>query len=432
MTISNTLNTTSAKYIPPHLKQKAKVEPESSHALSAAQESAHAKSTGTLAPISIKNIEWQRLSGAKKSLEGTTGIFFLYFDNHLQPSLCLKLTHNPYNEHYCNQLLASLDLFTPDSLLLDRRSELCNTLCAELEKQSLLFESQGMIERSNQIYCLLTKIKSFDPSIKHILIMECIHGRALDEVRKGDWSHEQLNNDQFFRELGKGLAADAFILNSDRYYFLYAHNSGNFRLPFPKHNTRKSPLCFIDQSVDALRTKEPLLRQDTLLQKFEQLLHIAFQAPGKLSSIEDSTHTFHQGLVEQLAQTAIEPSMKRKAALDHNYIDTSISLDKLVEDLSKDIEAETRYQVNESQKSFIKKGIIEGLSTIKSEKTKEKIQTLHHQLPEHPLKAAIPINLLLLNQNKASTFLKTMPNLRHFDTAISLSSNSRRSHALIP
>lgn len=229
----------------------------------------------------------------------------------------------------------------------------------------------------------------------------------------GDWSYDRLNQDQFYQDLGKGLVADALLLNGDRYQFLFSDNAGNFRLPFAKQPEVKPALCFIDQSADALRTIAPALLQDTLMCKFEQLLKMALPsndiAESKLASSEIATQQMYRGLLDSLVNIAIDPTMRSKMdageisskdALHYNRLEYDVTLNRLVESLSQDIQRQTRYGVNDHQKSLIKSGIETAFIKIGTQLSASTIRELHAALPAHPLTRAIPIERILRNHQK--------------------------------
>ncbi|MEJ2755152.1 MAG: hypothetical protein P8104_04785, partial [Gammaproteobacteria bacterium] len=432
----------STKYVPPRLRHNAIPALVDAHSAKTSATSEPVISTCTNTdPISLKNIAWERLSNVKKSIDGTVGVYFLYFDNHLQSDLCLKLTPDPYNEHYCANLFQFMGLYTPESILLDRKSDCYTALCRALYERSEFYETTGLINRSNKMYDLLKKIESFAPSIDHVLIMTCVQGRSLDSVKKGDWSYEALNDDQFYVDFGKGLVADAFVLNSDRYYFLYAHNPGNFRLPYPKHNMRTSPLCFIDQSVDALRSKVPLLHQKTLMCKFNQLMDMSISNSNKRFPHRDllsrySEHQINQErigeqkhivIASHLRESEVSESekAKREKIQDINFLDFSLSIDVLVDRLCDDLSTETRYEINDKQKSYIKKGIAEAFIAIGSDGVRDAITRLHAALPEHPLKTSIPVPLLLANQASVRTCVSDQ-NSRHLQITQAFHENQEK------
>lgn len=412
------------KYVPPHLRNRAaesgyKAQP------SDGQEKASPKAPETKtisasvagtqnAPIQLNAIEWGRLSDVSRSLDGITGVFFLYFDENVEPTFCLKLPDNPYSEHFGATLFKSLGLFAPDSRLISRDSAEFATLKTTLSNQSQYYEvEKRLFEHSDRLHDLYSKLNSLDANQGHILLMDCIPGCSLEEVRREDWSYDRLNQDQFYQDLGKGLVADALLLNGDRYQFLFSDNAGNFRLPFAKQPEVKPALCFIDQSADALRTIAPALLQDTLMCKFEQLLKMALPsndiAESKLASSEIATQQMCRGLLDSLVNIAIDPTMRSKMdageisskdALHYNRLEYDVTLNRLVESLSQDIQRQTRYEVNDHQKSLIKSGIETAFIKIGTQLTASTIHELHAALPTHPLTRAIPIERILQNHQK--------------------------------
>lgn len=354
--------------------------------------------------IDIHVSDWSQLTDVKRSSDGTTGIYFLYFNDEIIPKLCLKMPDNPYSEHFASTLFSEMGLKAPQSRLLDRASPTFTALKAQLDSLSLIYENERLPDKSDRSYSLLMQLKS-ELTPGHVLLMECIVGKNLEEARPGDWSIQSIQDPTFFTELGIGLATDAFILNSDRFQFLFADNLGNLRLPY-----RSSPvetqenethsLCFIDQSVDALRTKEPQLLDLTLIDKFKQLVDMVYQRKPASTESEQVAQSIIGSLINIAVATPsseIRDKGLSNKTIFFNELDYTASLDSIVEDFCQSINTYARYTVSTEEKTKFKEGIQTGFELISEKLSAPIIQARFEELPEHKLTSEIPIDLLFKN-----------------------------------
>ena len=93
-------------------------------------------SIGTLKekfPISMKNRDWERLTNIKKSIDGTTGIYFLFFDDEIRPRLCLKLSDNPYAEFMGTSMFREFNLRAPETELISTISNEYKAISSKIE-----------------------------------------------------------------------------------------------------------------------------------------------------------------------------------------------------------------------------------------------------------------------------------------------------------
>lgn len=318
-------------------------------------------------PISISNRDWLRLCDVMRSQDGLTGIYFLYFIKEgkppLKPSLCLKISDNPFAEYMAASIFKHLDLDIPATDFVLCGSPEYDTLLCQIDLCMDRAEQEGKNRRADRLYSFYRKLKE-DSLPGCILLMECIEGKNLEEVKHEDWSYEKITRDEFYLNLGKGLAADALILNGDRFPYLFSENYGNYRISSDSNRS----LVFIDQSVDSMRQRYPLLSKETLKLKFRHLLRQCFvndenEHAAKKSEAESVAKEIVDTLVLSSTNKELVACLSEGESRDvanksfvYNYLASSLRLPHIIGEVAAMFE-KFSYDLTQRQKDQIESGM---------------------------------------------------------------------------
>lgn len=261
--------------------------------------------------VDVESINWDKLEHVQKSCAGTTGVYFLRFQGDLHARYCLKISDDPVSEYAGNILMNKIGIPVPAMSLIDHTRKTCKTIQTQTKKKSLELEEKHQFELADKLFDVALRLAKLD---KPLLIMECVEGINFDELAMHRWATEKVNPFETSYLLGMLFIADGFILNPDRFIFWHAANLGNIRIPSKKD----TPIVCIDQAIDSLRIKCPILLMETLQSRFKEVIKWVQYEITRCQSPVETVATFKPVPVAAAATSACEvelPSCSSDTAL---------------------------------------------------------------------------------------------------------------------
>ncbi|RAP38826.1 hypothetical protein DID80_01850 [Candidatus Marinamargulisbacteria bacterium SCGC AAA071-K20] len=374
-------------------------------------------------------IDWTKINDIRRSSDGTTGIYFLYFEGSKSPKLCLKFSAEPYRELLGTKIFEFLGLNTPKTKISDLNGSECVDLMQALDRKSLELEGANP-HQSDRLYSAVKRLKAFGKdNNSHVVIMECIRGKSLEEVIRNDWAYNKTSQDEFYFQLGQGFLADAFIANPDRFEFLFCDNPTNYRIPFHGPNV----LTFIDQPTQSLMIKQPNLVPESQAQKFLHLVNLLTEEntpPGTFLPIRRTSQRdlysdytskheepacfdsekYARGIVDTLVNLSINKSTHSNITkgFDFNFTDYTETLEQIITKVVKMVTSYTRYTPKKEQADMIVLGMKKMLEKINKTRFEDYV-TLSNSMEQVDPSIGMSLRHLEQSLNYCKTRLSPRP-----------------------
>jgi len=270
---------------------------------------------------------WKQVQLAARSKEGHIGVFYTYSPA-FQEDLVVKAPNRAAQECFASRIFQSLELMTPDTIVVDRFSE-----------EGMLIEKALKGFKEFQTHCQEVPFKKF-------FIMNRIHGRSFEEIdeatAKSAFTNDRLCFYSLLEQIGIIAAVDVFIHYQDRFSHIGYSNLGNL-MCLEQLGGRITTAVAIDQSVDLSKPYSGFLVAKTKIEVIQETLTDVVNSKNEISKAakalwtdipehlkqygdeREALHHLHQGLLSgfQLIVQKISPHTLHK--IDHelkpNYTD---------------------------------------------------------------------------------------------------------------
>lgn len=224
-----------------------------------------APNNALLPSINERAAYWESIEQVTRSKEGHMGVFYTH-SRELSKDLVVKAPLRPVQECFASRIFQLLGFSTPDSSVVDRKSDEGRLIEKALEKSPEFLEHRK------------------DVAFGKFLIMNRVYGRAFEEIDEAvaalAFKNDRKSLRNLLKQVGMVAAVDTLLHYQDRLPHIGCPNWGN--LMCIEQNGRLTTSVAIDQSVD-LSKPSVFLPAKTKLARIEQIADDVLTTPEKSS-----------------------------------------------------------------------------------------------------------------------------------------------------